>query len=88
MPVSTDELRNARQAVEALLAELSFGAYLYTIEQRNGAWTVTIDYPLDGEWQTEVLPVDPHSLAASLRDPDLHARLLADWQPHLRAGSA
>ena len=84
MPVSTHELRDARQAVEALLAELGLEAFLYTIEQKNDTWTVTIDYPLDGEWQTEVLPVDPHTLAATLRDPDLRARLRTDWQAHLR----
>ncbi len=88
MPLSTEELCDARQAIETLLAELGLGAFLYTIEQKNGTWAVTIDYPLDGEWRTEVLPVDPHALAASLRDPDLRARLRADWQPYLRAGSA
>ena len=83
--ISTQELRGAKQAVERLLEELGVRAFLYTIEEKNGAWTATIECALDGDWQTRVLPVDPHALAASLRDPELRARLRADWESRLRA---
>lgn len=85
--VSTHELRGTREAVEGLLEELGVRAFLYTIEQKDGAWTARIECAIDGGWQTQVLPVDPHALAASLRDPELRARLRADWASRLRACS-
>lgn len=83
--ISTEELRGTRQAVEGLLEELGMGAFLYTIEQKEGGWTLTVERALNGDWQTIVLPVDPHALAASLRDPTLRARLREDWESRLRA---
>ncbi len=82
--ISTEELRGTRQAVERLLEELGMDAFLYTIEQKeSGGWTLTLERALDGDWQTIVLPLDPHALAASLRDPALRARLREDWQSRL-----
>lgn len=83
--ISTEELRGTRQAVEGLLEELGLRAFVYTIEQRETGWMLKIERALDGEWQTTVLPVDPHALAASLRDPILRARLREDWESRLRA---
>lgn len=84
-PVSSQELRSARQAVESLLEELGVGAFLYTIEQKEAGWTLTIERAIHGAWQATVLPLDPHALAASLRDPALRARLREDWESRLRA---
>jgi hypothetical protein len=86
--ISTEELRGTRKAVEGLLEELGMGAFLYTIEQKEAGWTLTIERALDGDWQTTVLPLDPHALAASLRDPALRAALREDWKSRLRASAA
>jgi hypothetical protein len=83
--ISTQELRSTQQAVEGLLEELGVRAFLYTIDQKDAGWTLNIECAVDGGWQTKVLPLDPHALAASLRDPELRARLREDWQSRLRS---
>ena len=85
MPPLAQDIRSAREAVERLLEELGVRAFLYTIEQKEAGWVLSVDCAIDGGWQTTALKVDMAELNASLRDAAVRAKLRADWEPHLRA---
>jgi hypothetical protein len=84
MPLAQD-IRGARTAVERLLEELGVRAFVFTVEQKETGWLLSVECATDGGWQRVELAVDPAELSASLRDPEVRARLRADWAPHLRA---
>lgn len=84
MPLAQD-IRSARSAVESLLEELGVRAFVFTVEQKETGWLLSVECATDGGWKTVGLAVDPTELSASLTDPALRAKLLADWAPHLRA---
>jgi hypothetical protein len=83
MPLAQD-IRGARSAVERLLEELGVRAFVFTVEQKETGWVLSVECATDGGWQTVGLAVDPAELSASLRDPAVRAKLRADWAPHLR----
>jgi len=85
MPTPAQEIRSARRAVGRVLDELGVRAYLFTVEQKEAGWVLSIECATDGEWQSVSLPVDPAELSASLRDLAVRAKLRADWAPRLRA---
>jgi hypothetical protein len=84
MPLAQD-IRNARSAVERVLEELGVRAFVFTVEQKETGWVLSVECALDGGWKRVGLAVDPAELSASLRDPAVRAKLRADWAPHLRA---
>lgn len=85
MPPLAQDIRSARQAVERLLDELGVRAFVYTVEQKEAGWVLSVECAIDGGWQRLELAVDPAELNASLGDPAVRAKLLADWAPRLRA---
>ncbi len=85
MPPLAQDIRSARAAVERVLEELGVRGFVYTVEQREAGWVLTIECATDGGWQAVALAVDPAELNASLSDPAVRAKLRADWAPHLRA---
>lgn len=85
MPPLAQDIRSAREAVERLLEELGLRAFVYTIEQKEAGWVLSVDCATDGGWQTVALKVDTAELNASLRDAAVRAKLRAEWEPHLRA---
>ena len=84
MPLAQD-IRDARSAVERVIEELGVRAFVFTVEQREGGWVLSVECATDGGWQALSWRVDPAELSASLRDPAVRAKLRADWAPHLRA---
>lgn len=85
MPPLAQDIRSARSAVERVLEELGVRAYVYTVEQKEAGWVLSVECATDGGWQRVELAVDPAELRASLSDPAARARLRSDWAPHLRA---
>lgn len=85
MPPLAQDIRSARKAVERVLDELGVRAFVFTVEQKESGWLLSIECAVDGDWQTVALAVDPAELNASLSDPAVRAKLRADWAPHLRA---
>jgi len=85
MPPLAQDIRSARQAVERLLDELGVRAFVYTVEQKEAGWVLSVECATDGGWQAVALALDPAELNASLTDPAVRAKLCADWAPHLRA---
>ena len=83
-PLAQD-IRSARSAVERVLEELGVRAFVYTVEQKETSWVLSVECATDGGWQRVELAVDPAELKASLSDPAVRARLRSDWAPHLRA---
>ena len=84
MPLAQD-IRRARSAVERVLEELGVRAFVFTVEQKETGWVLSVECAIDGGWKTVELAVDPAELSESLRDPAVRAKLLADWAPHLQA---
>ncbi|MDA8107203.1 MAG: hypothetical protein M0015_01060 [Betaproteobacteria bacterium] len=82
------EIRNAHAAAESILGELLARAFAYTVEQKDGRWTLRVECATDGGWQVTTLPVNPAELAASLRDSGVREKLSAAWRPHLQACAA
>ncbi len=85
MPISTDELLKAREAVRALLDQLRLSTYVFEVEPREGEWEVRIECAVDKGWQRSTLPVAKTLLLACAQDRGLRERLLADWSTHLAA---
>lgn len=85
MPSVAREIRGAREAVERLLEELGVRAFVYTLEQKEAGWVLSIECATDGDWRTVALSVDVAQLSASLSDPAMRATLRAAWEPRLRA---
>jgi len=80
--------QDIRSAVERVLEELGVRAFVYTVEQKETSWVLSVECATDGGWQRVELAVDPAELKASLSDPAVRARLRSDWAPHLRACAA
>lgn len=85
MPTLAQEIRSARSAVERVLDDLGVRAYVFTVEQKDAGWVLSVECATDGGWQRVALAVDPAELSASLRDPAVRAKLCSEWAPHLRA---
>jgi hypothetical protein len=84
MPLA-QEIRDARAAVERILDELGVRAFVYTLEQKEGGWVLSVECATNGGWQKVALGVDLAALSASLEDAALRAKLRAAWAPHLSA---
>lgn len=80
-----EDLINARQAVERVLDELALRTFVYTVEEKDGGWVLSIECATDEGWQVVSLPVQAAELRASLRDAGVRARLGAQWGPRLAA---
>jgi SHS2 domain-containing protein len=78
-------MRGVREAVEHLLDELGLRAFVYTVEQKEGGWTLSVDCAMRQGWQAVALRVDPAELGASLADEAVRGKLRAEWSPHFRA---
>lgn len=85
MPPLAQDIRNARRAVEKVLDEMGVHGFLYTVEQKEEGWMLSVECALDGGWQAASWRVDPAELSASLEDPAMRAKLRANWEPRLRA---
>ena len=85
MPPPAQDLRNARAAVEQVLDEMGVRGFVYTIEQKEDGWTLSVECAAGGEWQSARLRVDPVELGACLRDAGIREKLRAQWEPHLRS---
>jgi len=84
-PLAQD-IRSAREAVEAILDDLGVRTFVYTIEQKEAGWVLTLECASsDGAWQTVALDVNAAELTGSLRDAAVRQELRAKWEPHLRA---
>ena len=83
-PLAQD-IRNARAAVERVLDEMGVRGFVYTVEQKEDGWTLSVECVAGGEWQSARLRVDPAELGASLRDAGIRAKLRTDWEPRLRS---
>jgi hypothetical protein len=85
MPPLAQDIRNARQAVELVLEEIGVRGFVYTIEQKEDGWMLSVECAADGDWQSARWRVDPAELGASLRDAAIREKLRAEWEPRLRA---
>jgi len=85
MPPLAQDIRSARAAVERVLDELGVRGFVYTVEQKEAGWVLSVECATEGGWQAVALAVDPAELNASLGDPAVRAKLRADWAPHFRA---
>jgi hypothetical protein len=85
MATLAHDIRNARRAVERVLDELGVRAFVFTVEQKETGWLLSVECATDGGWQRVALAVDPAELSASLNDPAVRAKLCRDWAPHLRS---
>ena len=85
MPPLAQDIRSARQAVERLLDELGVRAFVYTVEQKEAGWVLSVECAIDGGWQRLELAVDPAELNAGVGARAGRAKLLAEWAPRLRA---
>lgn len=85
MPPLAQDIRNARAAVERVLDELGVRGFVYTVEQKQAGWVLSVECATEGGWQSVALAVDPAELNASLGDPAVRAKLRAAWAPHLQA---
>jgi hypothetical protein len=88
MPPLAQDIRNARKAVELLLRQAGVSGFVYTIEQKEDGWMLSVECATDGEWQSASWRVDPAELSASLRRKAVRAKLLAEWEPRLRSCAA
>jgi hypothetical protein len=59
--------------------------FVYTVEQKDDGWMLSVECAMDGGWQAASWRVDPAALSASLRDASVRANLRADWETRLRA---
>ena len=84
MPPLAQDIRNARQAVELVLEEIGVRGFVYTVEQKEDGWMLSVECATDGEWQAASWRVDPAELNASLGDAGIREKLRADWEPRLR----
>lgn len=84
-PISTRELAQAKEAVNALLEELKLPAYLFEVEPRTGPWEVHIDCAAGDVWQSLTLPVDVTELVETLSNPAARSRLVTKWRAQLDA---
>jgi hypothetical protein len=85
MPPLAQDIRNARLAVERVLDEMGVRGFVYTVEQKEGGWMLSVECAMDGGWQSASWGVDPAELSASLGDASLREKLRADWETRLRA---
>ena len=85
MPPLAQDIRSARAAVERVLDELGVRGFVYTVEQKEAGWVLSVECATEGGWQAVALAVDPAELNASLGDPAVRAKLRADWAPRFRA---
>jgi hypothetical protein len=81
-PLALD-IRAARTAAERILEELDLGSYVFTVEQQEGAWELSVQCAAGEAWQMVSFAVDPAKLRASLDDPAVRNELRAVWRTHL-----
>ncbi len=79
------DLVSARKAVEGVLDELALRTFVFTVEDKEGGWVLSVECATDEGWQVIMLPVKAAELRASLDDTGVRAKLRAEWGPHLRA---
>lgn len=79
------DIGNAREAVERLLDEMGLHAFVYTVEPKEGGWSLRIGCSMEEGWQETTLAVNPVELRAALRDPAVRAKTRADWEARLSA---
>lgn len=82
------DIRAARSAAERVLDELDLGAYVFSVEPKEGGWVLTLECAAADAWQVVSLPVDPSELRASLDDASLRRRLGAEWLSRLEGPRA
>jgi len=87
MPPLAQDIRSARDAVERVLDELGLAAFAFTVEPKEGQWTVHVECAAGEGWREVTLPVEVSDLRASLADAAARDRLRGAWEPHLRACS-
>jgi hypothetical protein len=84
MQLSQKELTEARDTVQSLLEQLGLAAYLFEVEPRPDHWEVRVECAPDSGWQSSVLNVDEHWLAACRTDVAARDQLLKEWRKHLQ----
>ena len=84
MELSNRELTEARDTVEGLLEQLGLSAYLFEVEPRTDHWEVHVECAPDSGWQSSVLNVDEHWLAACRTDARARGLLLDEWRKRLQ----
>ena len=84
MAVSTAELIEAREATAELLDALGLDAYLFEVEPGQAAlWTVKVECPVDGGWETVTLSASREALLGRDADPNLRRELAQQWRERL-----
>jgi hypothetical protein len=78
------DIRKASAAAERILGELCARSFGYTVEQKEGGWTLRVECATEDGWRVTILPVDPAELTESLRDASARERLRAAWRRRLR----
>jgi hypothetical protein len=85
MPPLAQDIRSARAAVERVLDELDVRAFVYTVEQKEKGWVLSVECATEDGWRSVALAVDPAELNASLGDPAVRAKLRTAWAAPLQA---
>ena len=85
MPLSVDELVDARETVRSLLDDLQIGSYLFEVEPKEDDWEVHIDCRAGDDWQSTVVRVGRTRLASIGKEPTGREQLLAVWRRRLGA---
>jgi hypothetical protein len=85
MSLSTIDLAEARDTVNAMLKKLQLDAYLFEVEPRDENWELTIECAcdIDGGWKTIKIQVPKEMLLRSFDDDKARSRLFADWRKKL-----
>lgn len=84
MPLSMNELAQARETVGQLLGELGLDAYVYEVEPREGHWQVRVECAVAEGWETCLLSADKEYLLRGADDAVARRVLLDDWRSALR----
>lgn len=83
MTLSTLDLAQARQTVDALLEQLHIEAYLFEVEPRDTQWEIRLECAMANGWQTLSWAVDKTALLAGRQDARQQSELLAEWRQRL-----
>ena len=65
MPISTDDLLQAREAARTLLERLGLEAYLLEVESRDEQWELRVECVVSDGWQPTTFAIQKASLLRS-----------------------
>jgi hypothetical protein len=77
MSALAQDLVSARKAVDGVFDELALRTFVFTVEDKEGGWVLSVECATDEGWQVIMLPVKAAELRASLDDTGVPAVIYA-----------